>query len=155
MHHVRLDHAVFQYDRDDPAGYRSGAARLGAELEAQEMVVKAYEIPPGESLCPYHYEYAEEWLLVLSGQLVVRVPEGAENVAEGSLVRFPAGPEGAHKFTNHGELPARVLMWSSSREPAVSVYPDSDKLGVWPGDEHDSVMLRRSDGRVPYYEGEA
>jgi hypothetical protein len=45
-------------------------------------------------------------------------------------------------------------MFSSSREPAVAVYPDSDKIGVWPGGDEDKVMLRRADGQVPYYDGE-
>ena len=33
---------------------------------------------------------------------------------------------------NRSESPARVLMFSSSRAPAVSVYPDSDKIGYSP-----------------------
>jgi hypothetical protein len=57
-------------------------------------------------------------------------------------------------LTNRAEQPARLIMFSSSREPAVAVYPDSDKIGVWPGDNGDTVMLRRGDGRVPYYDGE-
>jgi hypothetical protein len=48
----------------------------------------------------------------------------------------------------------RVLMWSGSREPAVAVYPDSDKIGVWPGADADAVMLRRADGARAYYDGE-
>ena len=35
-----------------------------------------YEVEPGRSSCPYHYEYEEEWLLVLDGTLAVRVPDG-------------------------------------------------------------------------------
>jgi hypothetical protein len=45
-------------------------------------------------------------------------------------------------------------MFSSSREPAVAVYPDSDKIGVWPGTAEDKVMLRRRDGQVDYWDGE-
>jgi len=47
-----------------------------------------------------------------------------------------------------------LLMFSSAREPAVAVYPDSDKIGVWPGNDDDKVMLRRCDGHVDYYDGE-
>jgi uncharacterized cupin superfamily protein len=64
------------------------------------------------------------------------------------------GADGAHKVFNRGEQTARVLMLSSAREPAVAVYPDSDKIGVWPGDSGDELMLRRADGRVDYYDGE-
>ena len=154
MQRINLHQVKFEYDDSDPPGYQCGAVRVGRQLDAQETAIKWFEIPAGESLCPYHYEYTEEWLLVLEGEVVVRVPEGEETVDAGSLVRFPAGAEGAHKLTNRGEATARVLMWSSSREPAVAVYPDSDKIGVWPGDERDGLMLRRADGQVPYYDGE-
>ena len=44
-------------------------------------------------------------------------------------------------------------MFSTVKETAVSVYPDSDKIGVHtPGD--DDVMVRRESGGVGYYEGE-
>jgi hypothetical protein len=46
-------------------------------------------------------------------------------------------------------------MFSSAREPSVAVYPDSDKIGVWPGNEADEVMLHRSDGAVDYWDGES
>lgn len=154
MHHLNVNDSQFEYDAEDPPGYRAGVVRAGARLGALETALKLFEIPPGESLCPYHYEYAEEWLLVIEGEVVVRTPDGEEPAGAGALVRFPAGPEGAHKLTNRGQQPARILMFSSSREPAVSVYPDSDKIGVWPGGEGDSVMLRRADGHVPYYDGE-
>jgi hypothetical protein len=45
-------------------------------------------------------------------------------------------------------------MWSSAREPAVAVYPDSDKIGVWTGNSDDDLMVRRADGKVDYYDGE-
>jgi uncharacterized cupin superfamily protein len=146
--------AEFQYDPGDPAGYRAGFARVGKAAGGKELTVKLFEIPPGESLCPYHYEYVEEWLLVLDGDLVLRVPSGDERVGRGDVVCFPAGPDGAHKLTNRSSDTARIVMFSSAHEPSVAVYPDSDKIGVWPGNEADTVMLRRADGHVGYYEGE-
>jgi uncharacterized cupin superfamily protein len=154
MRYVNLFESKFEYDPEDPEGYRSGVVRVGAEVGAEETAIKLYEIPAGESLCPYHYEYVEEWLLVVEGEVLVRTPAGEKPASGGALVRFPAGPEGAHKLTNRGASPARVLMFSSSREPAVAVYPDSGKIGVWPGQDEDAVMLRRADGQVPYYDGE-
>src|SRR5581483_11453749 len=120
----------------------------------EELAVKLFEIPPGEELCPYHYEYVEEWLLVLDGTPSLRTPSGEEQLDRGDVVRFPAGPDGAHKLSNHADSNAILLMFSSAREPAVAVYPDSDKIGVWTPAGRDNVMLRRADGSVDYYDGE-
>ena len=144
----------FEYDPEDPPGYRSGIARVGKAAGGQEQSVKLFEIPAGEALCPFHYEYTEEWLVLLDGELDLRTPSGTKRIVKGAVVCFPPGPHGAHKTTNPGPDTARLLMWSSSREPAVAVYPDSDKIGVWPGNDADKIMVRRADGQVPYYDGE-
>ena len=112
-----------------------------------------YEVEPGRSSCPYHYEYEEEWLLVLDGTLAVRVPDGELALERGDLVCFPAGPAGAHKIMNRGESTARMMLFSSARVPAVSVYPDSDKIGVWSGDEANDLIFKRGTA-VPYSAGE-
>jgi uncharacterized cupin superfamily protein len=105
----------YEYDPEDPPGYRAGAMLISEELSARGLAVKSFVLAPGETVCPYHYEYEEEWLLVLDGTIVLRAPE---------------------------------------REPAFAVYPDSDKIGAWPGNEADEVLLFRRDGNVGYYDGE-
>ena len=102
-----------------------------------------YDLAPGQGQCPYHYEYEEEWLLVVDGTIVVRAPDGEHTLERGDLVCFPSGPAGAHKLMNRSESPARTLMFSRRRVPAVSVYPDSDKIGVWPGNDADDLIFRR------------
>jgi len=151
---VNLNRAEVNSSDNAPAGYRTAAARLARELASAELSLNLFEIPPGESLCPYHYEYVEEWLLVLEGSATVRVPEGEEQIDTGDLVRFPPGPEGAHKVMNRGGAPVRLIMFSSAHEPSVAVYPDSEKVGVWTGDADDRWMFHRSDGNVGYWEGE-
>ena len=74
----------FERDPSDPDGYRSGVAKVGKAAGGQELAVKLFEVPPGQSLCPYHYEYVEEWLLVLDGGVVVRTPDGEQPAALGS-----------------------------------------------------------------------
>jgi uncharacterized cupin superfamily protein len=146
--------AEFEYDNSDPQGYRSGMARVGQAAGGRDLTVKLYEIRPGEALCPYHYEYEEEWLLVLDGSIELRTPDGTEELRRGDVVCFRPGPDGAHKTTNRGSEPARVLMWSSAREPAVAVYPDSDKVGVWTPNKGDKIMARRADAHLDYWDGE-
>jgi uncharacterized cupin superfamily protein len=112
-----------------------------------------YDVAPGEGSSPYHYEYEEEWLLVVDGTVVLRAPDGEHTLERGDLVRFPPGPDGAHKVMNRSELPARTLIWSSARAPAVSVYPDSDTIGVFPGDEANDLVFERGTA-VPWAHGE-
>ena len=129
-------------------------ARLGPSLDAKQLGTTVYEIPPGEAVCPYHYEYAEEeWLLVLEGKPSVRDPGGTHELEPMDLVIFPTGPEGAHQIRNDSESSARVLMYSTVMHPAATVYPDSDKIAVWTGNKADDLIVRRSSG-VDYYDGE-
>jgi uncharacterized cupin superfamily protein len=55
--------------------------------------------------------------------------------------------------TNPSDAPVRILMLSTKHEPSVAVYPDSDKLGVWPGERRDNILVRR-ESAVDYWEGE-
>jgi hypothetical protein len=54
---------------------------------------------------------------------------------------------------NETDEPARVLMWSTVVLPTATVYPDSDKIGLWTGHRDDDIMVERSSG-VEYYRGE-
>lgn len=155
MTDVNVFNVEVEYDDEDPAGFKAAAANVGKLAGGNELAVKLFEVPAGESLCPYHYEYVEEWLLVLEGTVIVRVPDGERSLERGGLVCFAAGPEGAHKVSNATREAARVIMFSSAHEPAVAVYPDSDKIGVWTGNPDDKLMLRRADGQVGYWEGES
>jgi uncharacterized cupin superfamily protein len=134
---------------EKPEGRLDVAELLGSS----GLTMFVYDIEPGRSSSPYHYEYEEEWLLVVDGSLVLRAPDGEHPLQRGDLVRFPAGPEGAHKLMNRSEATARILMFSSSRVPAVSVYPDSDKIGVWSGNEPDELIFKRGTA-VSWSDGE-
>lgn len=141
-------------DGDRPEGFRRRGARLGTVVGAERSGASLYELPPGQAVCPYHYEHAdEEWLLVLSGHPSVRTPEGVVQLDPMDLVFFPIGPEGAHQIRNDTGTPVRILMWSTMGWPSVTVYPDSDKVGVYTRDGTDDVVVRRASG-VGYYDGE-
>jgi uncharacterized cupin superfamily protein len=130
-----------------------GRIDVSRAVASEATLMYIYDLAPGGSSSPYHYEYEEEWLLVLEGSIRVRGPDGEQTLERGDLVCFPAGPAGAHKVMNRSESPARMMMFSSGRVPAVSVYPDSDKIAVWPGNEADDLIFKR-DTAVPWAEGE-
>ena len=137
-------------DEGDPKGYEVPYARIGPLIGASALGLTVYELNEGNSICPYHYEYPdEEWLIVLAGRVLVRTPEGEEEVDAGDTVCFPAGPDGAHKATNRRAERARIVILSTKTSPAYAVYPDSDKVGVWPPGK----LFRLGDA-VDYWEGE-
>ena len=142
----------FTYDESRPDGYKAGSVRLSPVIGANRMVATVYELPPGESTWPYHYEYgAEEWALVLDGRPTLRHPGGEDELDPGDVVCFPDGPDGAHKFTNRTEETARLMITSTYARPAVAVFPDSDKVGVWPDGDGATIVKR---DLVEYWEGE-
>ena len=144
----------FTYAKGRPDGYRAGSARIGPAIGSSRMASTVYELPPGESTWPYHYEYgAEEWIIVLDGRPTLRHPGGDDILEPGDVVCCPDGPEGAHKLTNRSDAVARLMIISSFDRPAVAVFPDSDKLGVWPDGEEEILIVGR-DSAVDYWEGE-
>ncbi len=142
--------AINVFTAEQPAGRHD----VGSAAGSSETAMYIYDIAPGGSSSPYHYEYEEEWLLVVDGTITVRTPDGERTLDRGDLARFPAGPAGAHKIMNKSGAPARTLVFSSARVPAVSVYPDSNKIGVWSADPADDLIFVR-DTAVPWSHGEA
>jgi len=112
--------------------------------------MSVYGLPPGQSICPYHWETDEEWLIVLAGRPTVRTPDGEQELGPWDTMCFPAGADGAHKVTNNTDEDVRVAMLSTKNHPGVAVYPDSNKVGVWPPGK-----LFRLDDAVDYFDGEA
>jgi uncharacterized cupin superfamily protein len=154
MRRVSLSDPTFTYEAEDPEGFRSGLFRLGRDLGAQETGTSLYELPPGQAVCPFHYEYGEEeWALVLEGRPSVRTPEGTEQAEPLDVVFFPKGPAGAHQIRNETDARVRILMWSNVVYPTATAYPDSDKVGVWTGDKNEDLMVERS-SKVDYFHGE-
>lgn len=134
MQRINIGEPSFAYDPDHPSGFRGGMFRFGSLLGAEQLGTTVYELPPGQSICPYHYEYAEEeWLIVLVGRPTLRHPDGTDQLVPWDVVCFPRGPKGAHQVRNDSDEPVRVLMYSTIKHPAATVYPDSDKIAVWTG----------------------
>jgi uncharacterized cupin superfamily protein len=132
------------------AGYVWRAARVGDRIGGKRVGATLYELPEHEQTWPYHFHHGiEEWMYVVGGAPTVRTPQGERALRPGDLICFPVGADGAHSV--HG--PGRVLILSANRSPSISVYPDSDKLGIRPLDPNDRLDFRRPDA-VDYWEGE-
>jgi uncharacterized cupin superfamily protein len=136
-------------------GFWFRAAALGPLLGAARTGAGVYEAREGVPIWPYHYHYPEEeWLYVLAGAPVLRDSGGRRVLQAGDIVCFPPGHRGAHTL----EGPGRFVIFSGERStgPFVSVYPDSDKISLYPGIEADGLNALRlvRAGSVDYWHGE-
>ncbi len=137
------EHGEYAYDRRVfvPRGY------------AEKTMVSIYEIPPLKSAYPYHHHLKdEETFYIISGEGLLRTPEGERKVSAGDLLFFPANRSGAHKLTNISPDEKLVYIdFDVIHDLDVAVYPDSGKIGVW-GKEVNKVFPQDAD--VDYYDGE-
>lgn len=141
-------------------GYRR--KRLGAAASGEKLGCSLYEIPPGRRAWPYHYHLGnEEAIYVLEGQGILRIGGEKVEVSEGSYVALTVGEEGGHQILNSSDAPLRYLCFSTMIEPDISIYPDSEKVGLFagaaPGGPKEKRVLSkylRGDAEVGYYDGE-
>jgi uncharacterized cupin superfamily protein len=132
---------LFDGETDDvppgAPGDRGRAARVGSKLGASRLGMSVYDLPPGEAIGPYHFEWTdEEWLIALDGRVTIRTRGGDRELGPGDVVCFPAGPEGAHQVRNTGDVAARVAIVSTKNEFGIVEYLEDEKVGIWAGDEH-------------------
>jgi uncharacterized cupin superfamily protein len=150
MSDVNLFDVPVEDDADDPDGYRTSYARIGPLVGAEKLGLSVYRIRPGQSICPYHYEIGfDEWLIVLDGRPTLRTPEGERELRAWDVAFFPDGEAGAHKVTNNTGDDLRVAILSNKGDPGAAVYPDSDKVGIFPPNK----LFRLGDA-VDYWAGE-
>ncbi len=107
------------------------AARIGERAGGEHLGASVYELQPGEEMVFHYHVQREELLIVLSGRLDLRSATGWEELPEGEVVAFPRGERGAHGYRNSGDEPIRVLMVSEMDGPNISVYPDTNQIGVF------------------------
>lgn len=90
---------------------------------AKNTLVSIYEIPPKKAAYPYHFHHNnEETFYIISGEGILRTPIGERKVSAGEV-----------------------------HDVDITVYPDSDKIGVWGMGIN---KLYPQAGDVDYYDGE-
>jgi uncharacterized cupin superfamily protein len=103
-------------------GQYGGGSHVGVVVE---------ELAPGKQSCPAHYHLLEEeHLLILEGQVTLRLGDQTYAVSAGDYVCFPAGQTAAHTLVNNGTAPCRFLIIGENNPHDVTVYPDSEKVLV-------------------------
>ncbi len=119
----------------------------------KQCLVNIYEVPPHKSAYPYHFHTSnEEVFYIISGEGVLRTPEGESSVCAGDIIYFPANEKGAHKLTNSSDSEMlKYIDFGTKNDLDVCFYPDSNKIGVWGKDVN---KLFKLEDEVDYYSGE-
>ena len=154
---VNIERPNFDQPREQD-GFRARRAGISRQAGAERLGLSLWEVLPGQAAYPYHAHLAEEELvIVLSGRPSLRTPDGWRELAQGEVVSFPRGEQGAHQIVNRTDETVRFLAFSSSGEPDIVLQPDSGKIGAFerrPEGGGLRVWFRREDA-VEYYEGES
>ena len=88
-------------------------------------------LDPGKQTYPMHYHLLEEeHLLILEGQLTLRLGDKSYKMAAGDYVCFPAAQKAGHTLVNEGDAPCRYLIVGERNPNDVIVYPESGRVGV-------------------------
>jgi uncharacterized cupin superfamily protein len=107
------------------------AVRVAERAGARHLGASVYELQPGDEMVFHYHVHREELLIVLTGRLSLRTARGWEQLPDGEVVAFPRGERGAHGYRNDTEARVRVLILSEVDGPNISVYPDTDEIGVF------------------------
>jgi uncharacterized cupin superfamily protein len=131
-----------------------GFAWRRKRVAGEHLGASLYELPPGQTTFPYHYELGnDELLVVVTGRPTLRSPEGERELRPGDCIHFPSGPDGAHELTNRTDEAARVLLVSNFALPRAAVQVDSGKLMVRWGAGEDEREWFPLDAATDYWDG--
>ena len=123
---------------------------LGEIVGSKYIRFDIRSLDPGKYSYPYHFHRAaEELFIILSGDAVLRSPQGFEKVSRGDMIFFEEGPAGAHQLRNDGVAPCVYVDIRTIHGIDVCEYPDSGKVNILPQRD-----IFETSSRIDYFKGE-
>jgi uncharacterized cupin superfamily protein len=132
-----------------PEPYRSRCLprekrQLGNALGLTKIGINQTILPPGkESSMRHWHTHEEEFVYVLSGEVVLVTDAGEQTLPAGTCAGFPLGTRDGHQLVNRGSVPAVYLEISNRDVEDRAHYPDVDLMYHGAGA---AVMFTRKDG---------
>ena len=116
-------------DWDALDDWSGGGAKSKRLVEREPTLGSSlYELGPGNSVAYHFHHGSEELLIVLRGRPTLRTPQGERQLAEGEVVHFAVGPDGAHGVRNDTDDEVRYVVAGIRVSPEVAEYPDIGKI---------------------------
>lgn len=144
----RIDGSRYPAPFDEPCKLRS-AIRLGDAAGLNQFGVNFVTLPPGAWSSQRHWHALEdEFVWVVSGELVLVTDAGEELLTAGDCAGFKAGDPNGHCLQNRSAAEATFLAVGSRNDADHGEYSDIDmKFG--PGRYRSGGSYQRKDG-TPY-----
>jgi uncharacterized cupin superfamily protein len=117
-------------------GDACGLTRFGVNLVTLD--------PGGMSALRHWHTLEDEFVYVLSGEVVLVTNGGEQTLGAGMCAGYPAGARDGHHFVNRGSAPVTYLEIGNRIEGDNAFYPDDDLM--WCEDEN-GVYAAHKDGR--------
>jgi uncharacterized cupin superfamily protein len=100
--------------------------------------------PAGQSALRHWHTLEDEFVYVLSGEVVLVTDAGEQILSAGMCAGYPAGKRDAHHFVNRSNQPATYLEVGNRVDGDNAFYPDDDLMWV---DGGDGEYAAHKDGR--------
>src|SRR5258708_6678094 len=141
--------ATYYPDKFKAISSRVWNRRLGDHVGLKNFGVNLTRIEPGAQTSARHaHAKQDEFIWVMSGELVLETNEGSQTLRPGMCAGFPAGSGNAHRFVNKTDKDA-VLLVVGDRTPFDEVgYPDIDMHAKAGADGR--FLFTKKDG-TPHY----
>jgi uncharacterized cupin superfamily protein len=120
---------VFSDEWDELDDWSGGGAKSTRLVAGEpQLGASVYELGPGNTSAYHFHHGSEELLIVLRGRPTLRTPDGERQLAEGEVVHFPLGPDGAHGLRNDTDDAVRYVVAGIRVSPEVAEYPDTKQI---------------------------
>jgi uncharacterized cupin superfamily protein len=119
--------------------------QLGNALGLVKIGINHTILPPGkESSMRHWHTHEEEFIYVLSGEVVLRTDAGEQLLTAGTCAGFPLGTTDGHQLVNRSAEPA-VYLEVSNRDPLdEACYSDVDLR--WNAPDARDVFTKKDGG---------
>jgi uncharacterized cupin superfamily protein len=104
--------------------------RLGDALGLKHFGVNLTTIPPGAASALRHWHsHEDEFIYIVTGELVLVTNDGEQSLTAGMCAGFPAGKPDGHCLVNRTRTDAVYLEVGDRRPEDAVTYPDDDIAG--------------------------
>ena len=120
--------------------------RLGDACGLTKFGVNLVTLAPGaQSALRHWHTLDDEFVYVLSGEVVLATNDGDQVLRAGMAAGYPAGKKDAHHFINRSKKPAKYLEMGTNVPGDTAFYPDDDLRLI--ETENDGMVYAHKDGR--------